>query len=116
MKMSILVWVIILIAVVVSIKKGSAPAKAKKQPPSEKPCPNPEQHRHYETAKPCPNPEKHRHYEAPKQYDTFAQPAQQAKSDTARRLENVKRLYEAGLLTREEYDQEVRRYKQGAPR
>lgn len=52
-----------------------------------------------ETAKACPNPEPHRHYELPRQ----------PVSNAARMIENRKALYEAGLLTREEYDAEVRK-------
>lgn len=51
------------------------------------------------TAQPCPNPEPHRHYELPRQ----------PQSNGARLIENRKTLYEAGLLTREEYDAEVRK-------
>lgn len=47
----------------------------------------------------CPNPEPHRHYEAPRQ----------PQSNGARLIENRRTLYEAGLLTREEYDAEVRK-------
>ena len=51
------------------------------------------------TDQPCPNPEPHRHYELPRQ------PLYNA----ARLIENRKTLYQAGLLTREEYDAEVRK-------
>ena len=48
-----------------------------------------------------------------KQYDTFVQPVKRWPTDAERRLENMKNLYDAGLLTREEYDDEVRRLKRG---
>lgn len=51
------------------------------------------------TRQTCSNPEPHRHYEMPRQ------PVDNA----ARMIENRKALYEAGLLTREEYDAEVRK-------
>lgn len=52
-----------------------------------------------QTAKDCPNPEPHRHYDLPRQ----------PVSNAERMIENRKALYEAGLLTREEYDAEVRK-------
>lgn len=51
------------------------------------------------TDQPCPNPEPHRHYELPRQ----------PLYNGARLIENRKTLYQAGLLTREEYDAEVRK-------
>ena len=44
-----------------------------------------------------------------KRYDTFVTPSRQPADARQRRLENMRHLYEAGLLTREEYDAEVRR-------
>lgn len=78
-------------------------------PGTGKACPNPETHRHYETRKPCPNQEPHRHYSS-----GVSQPLTQIQQDEAarkKRLENMRVLYDAGLLTREEYDYEVRRLK-----
>lgn len=77
-------------------------------PGAGKPCPNPEQHRHYEVRKPCPNPEPHGHYSA------VTQPLTQFEQDAVarkKRLESMRILYNAGILTREEYDYEVRRIK-----
>lgn len=77
-------------------------------PGAGKTCPNPETHRHYEAGKPCPNPEPHGHYSG------VSQPLTQFEQDAAarkKRLENMKILYNAGILTREEYDYEVRRLK-----
>ncbi len=74
---------------------GDKPAPRKAVPPPAKPCPNPEKHRHFEAPKPVQ-----------KQYARTVAP-----SDNQRRLANAKRLYEAGLLTREEYDAEARRYR-----
>ena len=101
-------------------KRPVRPAAPRQSPEA---CPNPEPHRHFDQAKVCPNPEPHRHSEAPrpaapkacaqpaqsKQYDTFVQPAKEWPTDTERRLENRKALYEAGLLTREEYEEELRK-------
>lgn len=78
-------------------------------PRGEKACPNPEIHRHYETGKPCPNPEPHRHYSG-----GVSRPLTHIQQDEAaqkKRLENMRVLYNAGILTREEYDYEVRRLK-----
>lgn len=50
----------------------------------------------------CPNPEPHRHYDSV--------PAQDV-AERRKRLDNIRVLYEAGILTREEYDYEVRRIK-----
>lgn len=44
-----------------------------------------------------------------KRYDTFVEPKTPAPTVQERRLQNMKNLYDAGLLTREEYDEEVRR-------
>ena len=102
--------------------RPSAAAAPRAPQREQEPCPNPEPHRHYEQQKSCPNLEPHRHYEAAKtyaqpsqakQYDTFAQPVKRWPTDAERRLENMKNLYDAGLLTREEYDGEVRRIKRG---
>ena len=63
-------------------------------------------------AEKCPNPEPHRHYEAaPKKqtYDTFVARDKRWPTPAERRLENMKNLYDAGLLTREEYNDEVRK-------
>lgn len=75
-------------------------------------CPNPEPHRHYEKAASCPNPEPHSHNrpaQPKKQYDTFVRTSRTAPTARERRLENMRNLYDAGLLTREEYDDEVRK-------
>lgn len=136
------VWIIIAVSILFNSQKQTKQAAEKgvpagrpvSRPPAsaaprrdQEPCPNPEPHRHYEQQKPCPNPEPHRHYEAArpaaaktyaqpsraKQYDTFVQPVKRWPTDAERRLENMKNLYDAGLLTREEYDDEVRRIKRG---
>ena len=63
-------------------------------------------------AEKCPNPEPHRHYEAApkkKKYDTFVARDKKWPTPEERRLENMKNLYDAGLLTREEYLDEVRK-------
>lgn len=65
-------------------------------------------------AEKCPNPEPHRHYEAAPQkkaYDTFVAQDKRWPTPAERRLENMKNLYDAGLLTREEYNDEVRKVK-----
>lgn len=91
---------IILVAWAVAKRAAAGkPAVPKSAPPPAKPCPNPEQHRHFEAPKPVQ-----------KQYKSYARTAA-APSDNQRRLENAKRLYDAGLLTREEYDAEARRYR-----
>ena len=62
----------------------------------------------------CPNPEPHRHYEAAprtKEYDTFVVQDKRGPTPAERRLVNMKNLYDAGLLTREEYQDEVRKVK-----
>ena len=46
---------------------------------------------------------------AKKRYDTFVEPGKPVPTGRERRLQNMKNLYDAGLLTREEYDEEVRR-------
>lgn len=112
------------IGIIVAVTVAAAKA-AKKQRPAPKPaaarpavsCPNPEPHRHYEQEKACPNPEPHRHaetrYQAPKaaqrEYDTFVQPVKSWPTAAERRRENMKHLYEAGLLTREEYQAELQK-------
>lgn len=71
-------------------------------------CSNPEPHRHFESVKPCPNPEPHGHSSG------VPQPVTQFEQDEAarkKRLENMRILFEAGILTREEYEIEVRRLK-----
>ena len=98
-------------------KKPAQPARPRPAPPKQAPCTNPEPHRHFEADReePCPNPEPHRHFEtAPRkrQYDTFVQPRQWPTA-RERRQENLRRLYEAGLLTREEYRDELRRSQSG---
>lgn len=91
---------VILVAWAVARRASAGkPAVRKSTPPPAKPCPNPSQHRHFEAPKP-----------AQKQYKTNTRTAA-APSDNQRRLENAKRLYDAGLLTREEYDAEARRYR-----
>lgn len=59
-------------------------------------------------AKDCPNPEPHRHFTA------VQQPLRQSEQDEMarrKRLENMRVLYEAGILTKEEFDYEVKRIK-----
>ena len=116
---------VIPIGIIVAVTVAAAKA-AKKQQSAPKPaarpaasCPNPEPHRHYEQEKACPNPEPHRHaetrYQAPKaaqrEYDTFVQPVKSWPTAAERRRENMKHLYEAGLLTREEYQAELQKLK-----
>lgn len=93
-------------------KAARKTAAARPSPAAKVACPNPEPHRHYEQAAPCPNPEPHSHNRpahAKRQYDTFVQPNRPAPTARERRLENMRNLYDAGLLTREEYDDEVRK-------
>ena len=88
--------------VVPDAPQRSAPKPAAKPAPKKKPeeaCPNPEPHRHYEAA-----PRK-------KEYDTFVAQDKRWPTPEERRLQNMKNLYDAGLLTREEYDDEVRKIK-----
>ena len=103
-------------------KPAAAKAAAKPAARPAADCPNPEPHRHYEQAKSCPNPEPHRHaetrYQAPKaqkaprrEYDTFVQPVKKWPTAAERRRENMRNLYDAGLLTREEYEEELRKLK-----
>jgi len=69
-----------------------------------KTCPNPEPHRHFEQAKPCPNEEGHVH--------AASRPLTRDEQDEharRRRRENLRALYDAGLLTREEYNDELER-------
>ena len=114
------------IAIVVAVTAAAVSA-AKKQRPAPKPekpaaCPNPEPHRHYDLEDDCPNPEPHRHatarYQPPRvpkapkrEYDTFVQPVKNWPTAAERRRENMKHLYEAGLLTREEYQAELQKRK-----
>ncbi len=89
----------------VSGKNGKTGKTAKR---AERPCPNPEPHRHFEQAKPTPpNPGKKPVYAAPK---TLTR-AEQDERGRQRRRENMRTLYEAGLLTREEYNYELERLK-----
>ena len=91
---------------------GSRPAGPAVRPPEPVKCPNPEPHRHYEAPAACPNPEPHRHYEAAprkKRYDTFVDRDKKWPTAEERRLKNMRNLYDAGLLTREEYDDAVRK-------
>ncbi len=69
-----------------------------------KTCPNPEPHRHFEQAKPRPNEEKRVHA-APR---PLTRPEQDERA-RQRRRENLRALYDAGLLTREEYNDELER-------
>ncbi|MCI8844147.1 MAG: hypothetical protein HFF08_08565 [Oscillospiraceae bacterium] len=91
-------------------KGGEAPPVRPQAVPggNTKDCPNPEPHRHFERARPCPNPEPHRHFTA------VQQPLRQSEQDEMarrKRLENMRVLYEAGILTKEEFDYEVKRIK-----
>lgn len=69
-----------------------------------KTCANPEPHRHFERAKPCPNEEKHVHAAS----KPLTRPEQDERA-RQRRRENLRALYDAGLLTREEYNDELAR-------
>lgn len=66
----------------------------------------------------CTNPEPHRHFDVPvrtgkkESYDTFIQ-TKRWPTPQERRMENMKHLYDAGLLTREEYNHELRRIRNG---
>jgi len=93
-----LIPIVIVIVAVALIGKAVNAAAGTKKPP-QRPAARPPQ----PPQKPCPNPEQHRHYEAAPRQSVTA-------SDNQRRRENARRLYDAGLLTREEYDAEVRRY------
>lgn len=77
----------------VRMAENSAQERAQQRQPQQQAAPpkKPDQ--------PCPNPEPHRHYELPRQ----------PLYNGARLIENRKTLYQAGLLTREEYDAEVRK-------
>ena len=114
-----LVWTIVAVIILVNGQKqfrkaqrqtsGAAPRPAgSPRPGPEAACPNPEPHRHFET----PAPAAPRRRDPPAQqrsYHTFVQPAGRWPTAAEKRLENMKHLYQAGLLTREEYDAEVRR-------
>ena len=95
------------------IRSGKAAGKQAPARPAPRPAAAPRADRPKpKAAEACPNPEPHRHYEsAPRkrEYDTFVQPAKQWPTAAERRRENMKNLYDAGLLTREEYDSELRR-------
>ncbi len=88
-------------------RKNGKTGKTEKR--AERPCPNPEPHRHFEQMKPAPrpNPEKPRVYAAPKALSR----AEQDERGRQRRRENMRTLFEAGLLTREEYNYELERLK-----
>ena len=93
---------IFLIPLVIPVRPQAVPGGNAKD------CPNPEPHRHFERARPCPNPEPHRHFTA------VQQPLRQSEQDEMarrKRLENMRILYEAGILTKEEFDYEVKRIK-----
>ncbi len=85
--------------------------KAEKEPAAEQRGPEirdePKPRRRFESKTACDNRETHSHY------DTKYTPSGRVwPTDQEKRLLNMRRLYEAGLLTREEYDNEVRKLKQ----
>lgn len=89
------------------VQKAPAPA-AKAAPAKPVRCDNPEPHRHFEAPKPqpqkpCDNREPHRHFDRDAMNAAYVQYAQE------RRRESVRALFDAGLLTREEYSDQLRR-------
>lgn len=90
-------------------KGGERPPAVSRSIPggNTKDCPNPEPHRHFESVRPCPNPEPHRHFTA------VRQPRRSEQEEMARkkRLDSMRVLFEAGILTKEEFDYEVKRIK-----
>lgn len=70
-------------------------------------CGNPEPHSHFEREKPCGNRESHSHYGEKRTPSGRVWPDEREK-----RLLNQRHLYEAGLLTREEYEQKLRELRQ----
>ena len=88
--------------------EGSPSASRPSSRENTKDCPNPEPHRHFERERPCPNPEPHRHFTA------VQPPRRDEQEELARkkRLESMRVLYEAGILTREEFDYEARRIRE----
>jgi len=80
--------------------------KKKTEKPARKTAPNPAPRRRPEPAKPCPNAEPHVH--------AVTKPLTRTEQDESarrRRRENLRTLYDAGLLTREEYNDELERLK-----
>lgn len=100
------------IALIRTPQKSSARPQTAARPAPQRPAAKPAPKKKPEAE--CPNPEPHRHYEAPprkQEYDTFVVRDKKWPTAQERRLENMKNLYDAGLLTREEYDDEVRKIK-----
>jgi len=127
-----IVWVIfIIVAVGAGIGKskkrqstwksvGSAPAQsAPAAPPKPAPkCGNSEPHLHRETVPEggpelCENGEPHRHFSSAPPLEVYHAPSVDSADQVKHRLHNMKDLYDAGLLTYEEYAEEVRKVRRG---
>jgi len=121
------VWVVVIIvAVAVSVGKAKNSGKTWKstaaRPAAPKPapevCDNPEPHRHFETVSEggpeiCDNKEPHRHFSSAAPKQVYKANTVDAPDQIRRRLNNMRDLFEAGLLTKEEYADEVRKVRRG---
>lgn len=83
-----------------------APARAEER------CDNPEPHRHFDAPAPAA-PKAWANPAPPRRYESDAPAPKRWPTDTERRRESMRQLYEAGLLTREEYAEELRRIGHG---